>query len=460
MLILKEKETIMKTTDVAIIGGSAAGLTAAVTLRMRYPQKRVTVLRNVTQTLVPCGIPYIFGTMKGVEKNVVPDEMFTGMGIEIVQDNVEQIDRQGNELVLTGGKRLGYRKLILGTGSSPFLPAMPGIALENVFAIHKDPVYLQKLFTALEQAQRVVIVGGGFIGVEMAEQITRMDRAPGHVTLVEALPHCLMQAVEEEFCRDVESALRQKGIVIRTGSRVAAIAGEDRACGVKLENGEVLEADLVLVGLGARPNIDLAERAGLACAPQTGIAVNEYLQTEDPDILVAGDCASKFSPITGGSSEIRLGSTACSEGMIAACNLFGPSRKTAGAVGAFATLVGEMGIGAVGLTAMAARNAGIDVVITEAAGPNRHPGHLPGGTPDLKAVLLFRKDDGRIVGGHIRGDRTAADMINIVAVAIQAGLTAEQLATMQYATHPMLTAAPSSYQIMFAAEQAAARLAA
>jgi len=445
----------MNTAEIIIVGGSAAGLTAAINLKMRWPEKKLLVIRNVRNTVVPCGIPYIFGTMKDVEKNVIPDAMFVDMGISIINQHVENIDKENKTIELDNGEQLSFAKLIIATGSKPLLPNMPGIDLDNVHAIRKDPDYLQQLFSALKKARNIVIVGGGFIGVEVAEQVAKMDDSSRQITLVEALPHCLLQAVEEEFCINAEQQLGDIGITIKSGVKVEGFEGDQAVNAVRLASGESLAADLVLVGLGSVPNIDLAKKMGLVCDSRLGIAVDKGMQTSAVDIFAAGDCASKFSPLTGKVSGVRLGSTACSEGMIAASNLYGLHRTTPGAVGAFATSVGNICIGSVGFTSQAARDEGIEFCVGAFEGPNRHPAHLPGGIVDMKAILLFRKDNGKLIGGHIRGGDATAEIVNILAVAIQGGITAEQLATMQYATHPLLTASPSSYQIMMAAEQVA-----
>ncbi len=448
-------------SDVVIIGGSAAGLMAAVTLKKRDPGKSVTVLRNVSNTPVPCGIPYIFGIMGAVAKDLIPDQGFIDQGINIQERNVTSIDRAQKEVLFADGEKIAYDKLIIGTGSKPFVPPLPGIDKGNVFTISKDPVYLEQLFKALAPARNVVVIGGGFIGVEMAEQVVAMGAGSNcekSVTIVEMLPKCLMLACEEEFCIEIEKELENIGITIKTNCQALEISGQKNADGVKLADGEVLKADVVIIGIGAQADIDLAQACGLEADPRGGIKVDEYMQTTDPDIFAAGDCATKFSCITGQPSGIRLASVACSEGMIAASNLYEKKRKTQGALGAFSTLVGKRAVAAAGLTSKAATDAGIDVVIGEVTAPNRHPGHLPGSVPDMKIKLLFRKDNGEVIGGHVSGSEAAADMVNIIAVAIQAKLNAEQLAVMQYATHPLLTSSPLTYHVMLAAENAAVKL--
>ena len=448
-------------SDVVIIGGSAAGLMAAVTLKKRTPEKSVTVIRNVVKTPVPCGIPYIYGIMGQVDKDLIPDQGFIDQGIEIIQQEVTDIDRTKKEVIFADGGQIAYSKLIIGTGSKPLVPPLPGIDKANVFTVSKDPNYLKEIYTALEPARNVVVIGGGFIGVEMAEQIAMMGQKAGaekNVTVVEMLPRCLMLACEEDFCLEIEEELKKLGITVKTNCQAGELTGQEKVEGVKLADDEVLPADVVIIGIGAQANIDLAKKCGLDADPRGGIKVDKYMQTEDPDIFAAGDCASKFSSITGKPSGIRLASVACSEGMIAASNLDEKKRKTFGALGAFSTKVGNRAVAAAGLTTKAATDEGIDFIVGEAIAPNRHPGHLPGSIPDMKIKLLFRKENGEVIGGHVSGGEAASDMVNIIAVAIQAHLTAEQLAVMQYATHPLLTSSPLSYHVMLAAENAAVKL--
>jgi pyruvate/2-oxoglutarate dehydrogenase complex dihydrolipoamide dehydrogenase (E3) component len=145
--------------------------------------------------------------------------------------------------------------------------------------------------------------------------------------------------------------------------------------------------------------------------------------------------------------------------MIAASNLCKDrSRVTMGALGAFSTKVGDRSVAAAGMTSRSAAEEGIDFVVGEVTSPNRHPGHLPGSVSNMKIKLLFRRDNNQVIGGHVSGGEAASDMVNIIATAIQANLTAEQLAVMQYATHPLLTASPLSYHVMLAAENAAVKL--
>jgi len=447
----------MNSTDIAVIGGSAAGLASVASLLRRHPNKKITMIRNVSQTVVPCGIPYVYGTLKTVTKNIVPDATMEQAGVNIIKKHVNKLDRAAKIITFDDGETLSYEKMILSTGSKPFVPPIEGATLENVFCIQKDPAHLQDIYEALDPATNVVVIGGGFIGVEMAEQIAQMaDKgSEKNIRLVEMMPNCLMLACEQEFCVVAEKELVAEGVQVMTNSQVKAIHGDKKVTEVELANGERLAADVVVIGIGAAPNIDLALDAGLVADARNGVIVDEYLRTNDENIYSAGDCASKFSFITGQPCGTRLASIAATEGTIAAGNLYSEApRKTLGALGAFATKVGQRSIAAAGLTTQAAKQENIEVIVGEAVASNMHPASLPNAIADMKVKLLFRKDNQQIVGGHVCGGDSSAELANAIAVAIQAQQTAHDLSVMQYATHPLLTASPVMYQLMVAADNA------
>ncbi|TCO63563.1 pyridine nucleotide-disulfide oxidoreductase [Caldanaerobacter subterraneus] len=157
-------------TDVLVIGGSAGGILAALSVKKTYKDKKVTVIRMAERVMVPCGIPYIFGTLKDTSKNVIPDSMLTNAGVELVIDEVVSIDRPNKKVSTRKNGDISYKKLILATGSLPIVPTfIPGYDLDNVFTIKKDEEYLKFVQQKINEAEDVVVVGGGFIGVEMAE---------------------------------------------------------------------------------------------------------------------------------------------------------------------------------------------------------------------------------------------------------------------------------------------------
>ena len=438
----------MNDAKVVIIGGSAAGVEAAIVAQRHHKVGKITVIREEEKVLVPCGIPYIYGTLGAADKNIIPDAILGNA--ELVIDKVTSLDRKSQVVTTAGGKTIGYDKLIMATGSLPIVPPILGVDIDNVFSVKKDIKYLQGLENALSQAKNVVVIGGGFIGVELADECRKREL---DVTIVEMLPHCLLLACDEEFCTRAEDVLKERGTKVLTEKTAQSIGRNGKAEYIDLSDGQRLRADLVILGIGATPNTEIAQKAGLEIGPQRGIKVDEYMRTSDPNILAAGDCADKVSFFTGKPSGLRLASIATREARLAAINLFEPRRKNEGTMGVFATAIGDMGIGVAGLTERAARQEGFDIIIGEAAAVDKHPGGMPG-AKELRIKLIFEKESARLIGGGACGGVTTGETANIMATAIANRMTADQIANMQVGTHPALTASPIVYQLVNAAEQA------
>ncbi len=441
----------MKNVDVLIIGGSAAGFSAAITARRHYPEATLAIIRQEAKTPVPCGIPYIFGTLGSPEKNLMPDPALANNNTELIVDRVTSIDREAKTVSTEGGQTIGYQRLILTTGSEPVVPPIPGVASDNVFPIKKDVGYLTNLLEVLKEAQDVVIIGGGFIGLEMADECRKLNGL--NVSVVEMLPHCLFAVFDQELCVRAEEALTSKGIQVLTSQRAKAFQGNGRVEYVELDNGERLKADAVILGIGVRPNAELAEKAGLATGPTGGVVVDRHMMTSDPNIFAAGDCAEKVCFFTGKPSKALLASVATAEARVAGANLFELRRASKGSISVFSTKIGDLACGLAGIGENGAREAGIAYVVGEAEAMDRHPGSLPGGKP-TRVKLIFRKYSETLIGGQARGGDEVGEVANLIAAMIQAEMTADEIATFQMGTHPLLTASPVAYQLVNAAEMA------
>ncbi|MCK5328134.1 MAG: FAD-dependent oxidoreductase [Candidatus Latescibacteria bacterium] len=441
----------MEKADVVIIGGSAAGLTAGITARRHFPEKKVLLIRKEEQVLIPCGIPYIFGTVGSPDKNLIPDAVLEKNGIGLMVDEVVGIDRGKRVVSTKGGKEVGYDKLIVATGSLPMMPPIPGFDKENVFAVLKEVPFLRKMQDTLKGVSDLVVVGGGFIGVEFADECNKNPNM--HVTIVEMLPHCLMLAYDEEFCMEAQRILNERGIETRTSEKIEAIVGDERVAGVRLQNGDELKADAVLLGIGATAEISLAKGAGLRLGPTGSIAVDRTMRTSDDHIFACGDCAEKLSFFGGTPSKLKLASIATSEARITGANLFGIHRENIGTIGVFSTAIGDTAFATAGLTESMAKRQGYDVVSGVAEAPNRHPGGMPG-MAMMKVKLTFERRTGVILGGQIMGDKAAGEVINSISACIHRKMTADDIAIFQTGTHPALTASPVAYQLVNAAEAA------
>lgn len=443
----------MKKAEVVIIGGSAAGIEAAITAQKQHRLNKVIVIRKEKDALVPCGIPYIMGTLDSAEKDVMPAALLGDA--DLVIDEVTSIDRRAKSLTTAGGETIGYGKLILATGSRPVVPPIPGADLENVFTVRKDINYLKQLQDALKQSRDVVIVGGGFIGAEFADECRKIGL---NVTVVELLEHCLYLNCDEDFCIRIEDKMREVGVKVNTTCRVKSIVGNKKVEYVECEKGLRFNAEVVILAIGVAPNTELARDAGLEIGDQKGILVDQYMVSSDPDIFAIGDCAEKFCFFTGKPTATRLASVAAREARIAAANLLQPRRRrNQGTIGVFATMIVDTAVGVAGLTERAAKNFGFNVVTGEAAAVDKHPGSMPG-AKELRVKLIFDQSSAKLIGGEACGGVTAGEVANVMAQAIAAGMTANDIAMSQVGTHPALTASPLVYQIVNAAEEAVVKL--
>lgn len=440
----------MKQADIVVVGGSAAGLTAAITARRLYPDRTTILVRKEKQVLIPCGIPYIFGTVGSPQNNLIGDGVLEKNGIELLIAEATDIDRETRVLHTSEGD-VGYERLILATGSRPAMPPIPGFDLDGVHAIIKDVEFLSGLQKRLETLQDVVIIGGGFIGIEFADEINKSGDK--RVTIVEILPHCLELAYDKEFCVEMEKVLESRGVHILTSSRVKEIGGNGKVEKVTLSDGAEIKADAVILGIGAVANVDLARKAGLRIGLTGSIAVDRTMKTSDEDILACGDCAEKISFFGGKPSPLKLASIATLEARIAGANLFGIRRENVGTVGVWSTAVDNVALATAGLTETMAQERGYDAVAVTMQGPNRHPGSMPGAA-GTKVKLVFERNSGVILGGQVMGDSTAGEIINSISACVQNRMTAEQIAMFQIGTHPALTASPIAYHMVNAAEVA------
>ncbi len=443
----------MKSFDVVVIGGSAAGLTAAITTKRHYPGKSVLAIRKERQVSIPCGIPYAFGIVGSPDKNLMPaDESLAKNGIESVIGDVTGLDREQKTISVADGSEFGYQRLVLAMGSDPLVPPIPGRDKKNIFAIRKDVGYLNNVLQAMDKSESLCIVGCGFIGVEIAEECRR--RRPNmKVRIVEMLTHCLQLVYDNDFCVKAEETLQAQGIDLLLDAKVSAFEGGSAVERVRLADGSAVDVDMVILGIGAVPNVKLARETGIELGPRGGIQVNRYMQTSDPAIFACGDCADKVSFFDGKPSGLKLASIATMEARIAGANLFATSRVNLGVIGVYGTVLGDCAFAAAGLTKAQALEKGYDVATGEAEAMNRHPGCMPGGA-QLKVRLLFEAGSQVLIGGQVSGAKSGGELINTISACIHQRMTADDIATFQTGTHPALTASPIAYQLVNAAETA------
>jgi len=444
----------MEKTDVLVIGGSAAGIVAATTGKAFHKDKKVMLLRKEEKVLVPCGIPYIFGTLKSSDQNVIPDAVLSNSGVDLKIDEAVSLDPENNICKTADGSEIKFEKVVIATGSEPAVPGwLKGADLENVFIIPKSKKYLDQFSKKLEQFKKIVVLGGGFIGVEVADEINKMGK---DVTIVEMLPHVLSLAFDPELAAKAQETLEERGVHVKSNSRVKELTGDKKVSKVVLSNGETIDADAVILSTGYRPNVCLAQTAGLKINEMGFIEVNEYMRTANKDFFAVGDCAEKHSFITRSLKGVMLASTACAEARIAGMNLYQLSSLRAfnGNISIFCTCIGSTSFGAAGVTEALASERGFDVVTGTFEGVDKHPGTLPGTNKQLIKLIAGRRS-GVILGGEVIGGRSTGELTNMIGLMIQNRMTVCSLLTFQIGTHPFLTGPPTAYPLIKAAEAVA-----
>jgi NADPH-dependent 2,4-dienoyl-CoA reductase/sulfur reductase-like enzyme len=442
----------MKKTQILIIGGGPAGTVCALTARKYYPEQSITVIRDIADGVVPCGIPYMISSLKTPADNASSPKPLLAQGIETEVDRAVEIDRTGKTVRMESGEIYSYEKLVLAVGSSPIVPPLPGVDLPGIYSVKKELGYLLRMVEDLKERKRILVIGGGFIGLEFADELSQI---PGcQVSLVEILPRLLANSFDSEFATLAEEKLKGNGVEILTSTRATGFTGRDRVEKAILEGGEEREVDAVVLGLGARPNINLADAAGLVLKGQQGIWVDEYLRTIDPDIFAIGDCATKRDFYTRKGISVMLASTATAEARVAGANLFKLKviRENKGTIAIYSTYIDGLVLGSAGLTEDSARKEGFEIAVGTAEAMDQHPGTMPVARK-IRVKLVFSRDSQIILGGQAAGGISAGEVINIIGMAIQKRDSRSELETLQMATHPWLTPPPTQYPLIAAAMQ-------
>ena len=436
----------MKNYDIVIIGGGPAGVQAAVSARNSNRGKKIALVRKEKVALVPCGIPYTLHSLNSVDENIMPDTLLEKNEIDIIIGEVE--DKKDKTLILKGGSELGYDKLVLASGSKPIKPPIPGIDNDKIYVVSKDYDYLKKLRSDIDTAKSVVIVGGGYVGIELADELANRGL---DVTLVEKMPDLLPASVDPEFGSAVQAELERQGVNVITGIGVNAFSPSGGNIKVELDTGDFHEAEYVIVSIGFKPDISLARKFGLETDEKFGILADEFMRTSDDDIFAAGDCVAKRSHLVGDYRRIMLASTAMSQGRLAGSNLYSVRvlKVFSGTMGSFATKIGNVAVGATGLTETRAKAMKLEYDVGVAESVDHHPAKLRNASK-MNIKLLFSKNSHVLLGAQLTGGDSVGECVNMLAVMIHNNMTAMEIDTLQIGTHPLLTPSPLGYGVITA----------
>jgi NADPH-dependent 2,4-dienoyl-CoA reductase/sulfur reductase-like enzyme len=428
-----------KKQRVVVIGAVAAGTTAAAKAKRTNPDLKVILLeRDSHISYGACGLPYFIGGMIPSADALIartPAE-FRQRGVDVrTQHRVLEIDASNNSLRvadLEAAKEysLPYDYLVVATGAVPFRPPLPGLDLPGVFALRTLADGLA-LHNALNNRppKSVVIVGGGYVGLEMAEAFRALNLP---VTIVEIASQ-LMVNLDEEMSELVLAEVEHKGVRVLLNDGLVRCEGSDHVDRVITQHNDI-PADLVLLAIGVRPNTKLAEQAGLKLGAGKAIAVDEHMRTSVEGIYAAGDCAETVHQVTGEKTYIPLGSTANKQGRVAGANVAGMAGTFEGVVGTAVAKVFDLQVARTGLTEREAAAKGFAVHSQRISALDR--AHYFPGVVRLDVELVMDQASRRLLGGQLVGTQGAAKRIDVLAAALYGKMTVDDLTRVDYGYAP------------------------
>jgi NADPH-dependent 2,4-dienoyl-CoA reductase/sulfur reductase-like enzyme/rhodanese-related sulfurtransferase len=448
------------TRRVVVIGGVAAGPKTAARLRRLDPTAQITLIeKGHFISYAGCSLPYYIAGLVKEQKDlmatpagVVRDPAYFEKSFDVkVLNRTEavRIDRAAKRVEIrdvTGARWLDYDVLVLATGVKPVVPKLPGVGLPNVFTLHRIED-AEGIKAALGPTQcsakegdahyfehppshmNAVIIGGGLIGVEMAEALVQCGC---RVTIVEMLPQ-ILPMLDWEMARLVQNHLEAKGVRVLTTAAATGIEGKERAEAVAV-GGERIPADLVLVAVGVRANGELAREAGLVIGPTGGIQVAPSMRTSDPAIYAVGDCTEDRHLVSGQPVFLSNGANANKKGRVAAANIAGRSEQFPGIVGSAICKAFDFTAARTGLTEMQARELGYDAEYCIVPGPDKVH-HYPGAKSVILKLVADRRSR-KLLGAQAVGPGECAKRIDVAATALVAGMTVDQVANLDLCYAP------------------------
>ena len=415
-----------------IIGGSDAGISAALRAHEIDPATDITLLlADDYPNFSICGLPYFLSGQTPHWQQLAHRTEFPGIRVlrGHIARSIDAVARRVHVEHAGALRPIPYDRLIVATGATPVRPSIPGSTLEGVYTLHTmDESFAIDRHITERSPRSAVIVGAGYIGLEMADALTRRGL---QVTLLSRSPDVL-PTVDAALARRVADELHRHGVRVVSGVSAQRIdparaSGTAFTLQVADSEGERHGADLVILAVGVRPASELAERAGAALGAHGAIAVTRQMQTNLPDVLAAGDCATTYHRLLDAPTYLSLGTIAHKQGRIAGERAVGGTCEFAGTVGSQSLKVFDLAIARTGLLGHEARDAGFDP-LTVAIQADDHKAYFPGAVP-LQLRITGDRRSGRLLGAQILGDRRAevSKRIDIVAAALYQGASVEQL---------------------------------
>lgn len=424
---------------IVIVGGVAGGASAAARARRLSEEAEIIMVeRGSYPSFANCGMPYyIGGTIQSRNKLLVSpvERLRNRYRLDVrVRESVESIDRAKKQVRIrrldTGDEyNQDYDKLILAPGAAPFKPPIPGIDLPGIYTL-RNLEDADRLAAATEGAKRAVIIGAGFIGIEMAENLVHR----GLETSLVELSTQILPPWDAEMVAPLEQLLRDRGVHLHLGDSATEFRQQGDTLAVVMQSGETITADFVVLAIGVRPENTLAADADLPVAQRGGIQVNRHQQTTDPDIYAVGDAIEVTDVVSGTPIQIPLAGPANRQGRIAADHIFERDSGYRGTQGTAIVGLWDEGAAMTGLSEKVCQRLGLEYEKVYLH-PGDHAGYYPGAT-SMAMKVLFDPKTGKLLGGQVVGKHGIDKRVDVLAMAIQAGMTVYDLEEAELAYAP------------------------
>ncbi len=441
---------------IVVIGCSGCGAMAALMLKKLRPSLDVTIIREPEEKglLTRCATPYICCGDVMVDASYKDDNIFTEQGIKLISMKAVDIYKDKKNVKTSDGNIYSYDKLVLATGAKPVMPPVPGVNLPGVFTLRTsgDAVNILNWINS-QRVKNVVLVGAGAIGIEKAYLLSRRGLK---VTLVEMQAHVMPTILDSDMSEDLQTYMLQKGVHLKLNKKIISINGQEHVEGIKLDSGEEINAEMVVISAGARCNIELAKNAGLDLG-DLGLKVDDYLQTSDSDIFAGGDLIEYKNHITGKPMLGQLRPNAVIAGRIIAKNILGFDIKYPSLINSFCTKFFDKSMAGAGMTEFEAKQEGIEVIAAKQKSTSMHS--MMRERKPYVVKLIFDKQSQKLIGGQIVSDSECpVKSIDVIAMAIKCNLKILDLITFRGAGQPELSPDPGKEPIALAAENVFAKL--
>ncbi|MBN2297980.1 MAG: FAD-dependent oxidoreductase [Deltaproteobacteria bacterium] len=443
---------------VIIIGGGPAAISMA---KIMGGKKHITIIRPENHSMIYCAMPYVIENLIPFNKTLKKDSLVTDTGATLIRDRVEKVDFEQKHVHTEKGNVYTYDKLVIATGADPVLPPIQGTDLQGVLTFKTEDDLKRIVDLAENGLRKAVVVGAGAIGIELAQALNSRGV---QTHLVDMEEQVLPNLLDKEMAEEVEDELVRLGLTLHLGHKVLSLHGKRFAREVALDKGHTIHLEtadncsedheenvtpsLVVFAVGMRPNTGIFAGTMLATG-RDGIVINDKMETNIEDVYAVGDCTQFTSAVTGDVSPGKLATNAVPMGKLLARNMLGSNERYNGFYNGAATKAGNYYVGGTGLSEKAARDR-MDVIVGYADLTTAFPIMPSAGSVRVK--LIAEKGSLRIVGGQIVSELPATDKVDLITMAVQFGLTAQDLRIFSYSSQPYQSYFPANNILVHAAE--------